>query len=100
MANLYQFPSPNLTTWAGTAGYTVCVAVTGSSPAAMLERAESLLAGQSFLELRLDSVPDPTRRRACPPTQQERGLPGNKARRLKLKQAALNLPNIHDLLRA
>jgi 3-dehydroquinate dehydratase/shikimate dehydrogenase len=61
MANLYQFPT---STWAGTAGYTVCVAVTGSSPALLLERAESLLAGQSFLELRLDSVPDP---RLVPP---------------------------------
>jgi len=56
MANLYQFPT---SAWAGTAGYTVCVAVTGASPALLLERAEGLLAGQSFLELRLDSVPDP-----------------------------------------
>jgi 3-dehydroquinate dehydratase/shikimate dehydrogenase len=64
MSNLYQFPSPNLGSWAGAAGYTVCVAVAGPSPAAMLERAAGLLGGHNFVELRLDSLPDP---RLLPP---------------------------------
>ncbi len=37
----------------------LCVAVVGSDPATMLERAESLVRDNSFLELRLDYLPQP-----------------------------------------
>lgn len=56
MANLYQFP---LAAWAGRPGYKVCVAITGASPAAMIERAGRVLAEHPFLELRLDSLAEP-----------------------------------------
>jgi 3-dehydroquinate dehydratase/shikimate dehydrogenase len=56
MANLYQFPSAIS---AATAGYQVCVAVAGSSPEEMLARAARVQADHPFLELRLDSLPDP-----------------------------------------
>jgi 3-dehydroquinate dehydratase/shikimate dehydrogenase len=60
MANLYQFPSPHPPTWAGAPEYTLCVAVTAASPSAMLDQAATLLPTHPFLELRLDSLPDPT----------------------------------------
>jgi 3-dehydroquinate dehydratase/shikimate dehydrogenase len=56
MANLYQFPPA---AWAGRPGYKVCVAIAGTSPAAMIERAGRVLAEHPFLELRLDSLPEP-----------------------------------------
>src|ERR1700688_2756757 len=37
----------------------VCVAVTGSDPAELLEKAESLVRDNTFLEFRLDYLPKP-----------------------------------------
>ena len=37
----------------------VCVAVTGSDPNAMLEKAEALVRDNTFLEFRLDYLPKP-----------------------------------------
>ena len=53
-------PAPsNPLPWPGTPLDKVCVAITARSPAAMIERAAAALGANGFLELRLDSLPDP-----------------------------------------
>ena len=52
-------PLPWPATYAATSLDKVCVAISADTPAAMIERAAAALASNTFLELRLDSLPDP-----------------------------------------
>ena len=56
-----QFASLSSSTlsWMGTPGRQVCVAIAAASAVEMVERAGAALVENSFLELRLDSLPEP-----------------------------------------